>query len=73
MGLCRNPVFAAQFCCEPRTAIKYNTYFALTGVAQLVGHHPAKQKVAGLSPSQGIRLGCEFGSWSVGVHARGNQ
>ena len=33
---------------------------ALAGVAQLVGHCPAKQKVAGLIPSQGTCLGCRF-------------
>ena len=34
---------------------------ALTGVAQLVGHHPTKQKVAGFIPSQGTCLDCGFG------------
>ena len=28
------------------------------GVAQLVGHQPAKQKVTDLIPSQGTNLGC---------------
>ena len=36
---------------------------ALTGVAQLAGHHPAKQKVAGSIPSQGMNLGCGFSPW----------
>ena len=31
---------------------------ALTGVAQLFGHHPGKQKVAGSIPGQGTCLGC---------------
>lgn len=30
---------------------------ALTGVAQCVGHHTAKQQVAGLIPSHGTHLG----------------
>ena len=30
--------------------------FALTSVAQLVGHHPTKQKVPGSIPSQGTHL-----------------
>ena len=38
---------------------------ALTGVAQLVGHRPAKQKVAGSIPSQGTCLG--FGPVTCGA------
>ena len=34
---------------------------ALAGVAQLVGHCSANQKVADLIPGQGICLGCGFG------------
>ena len=34
---------------------------ALTGVAQLVGHHSAKQRVAGSILDQGTCLGCRFG------------
>ena len=37
--------------------------WALTSVAQLVVCRPAKQKVSGLIPNQGICLGCGFGSW----------
>ena len=37
---------------------------ALTCVAQLVGHHPAKQKVMGLIPDQGTCLGLRFCPWS---------
>ena len=33
----------------------------LAGVAQLVGHCSANQKVADLIPGQGICLGCGFG------------
>ena len=46
--------------------VNYNFYtkkmhiFALTSVAQLVGYHPSKQKVVGLIPGQGTRLGCGF-------------
>ena len=32
--------------------------FALTGVAQLVGHRPKKPKVTSLIPSEGTCLGC---------------
>ena len=32
---------------------------ALTGVAQLVGHHSSKQRVAGSIPRQGTCRGCE--------------
>ena len=34
---------------------------ALTGVAQLVGHHCKKQKVNRLIPCQGTHLGYRFG------------
>ena len=37
---------------------------ALTSVARLVGHHPAKQKVANLIPGQGTRLGSGLGPGS---------
>ena len=37
---------------------------ALSGVAQSVGHHPTKQKVASLIPGQGTRLACGFGLWT---------
>ena len=36
-------------------------HITLIDVAQLVGHHPTKQKVAGLIPIEGTCLGCEFG------------
>ena len=39
-------------------------YIAPIGVAQLVGHYPAKQRVTGLIPGQGNCLGCRFGAWS---------
>ena len=35
--------------------------YTLARVAWLVGHRPADQRVAGLIPSQGTRLGCGFG------------
>ena len=38
-----------------------NSYVALAGVAQLVGHHPTDPKVMGSIPSQGTCLGCRFG------------
>ena len=44
---------------------------ALTSVAQLVGNHPTKRKVAGLIPGQGTCLRCRFGS-PIGARARGN-
>ena len=37
---------------------------ALTGVAQSVGRHPAKQNVTGSIPDQGTCLGCWFSPWS---------
>ena len=40
---------------------------ALTSVAQLVGHHPEKQKVTGLIPGQGTCLDCGFGPCLRGV------
>ena len=49
------------------------TPLALAGVTQLVEHHSAKQKVAGLIPSQGTSLGCRFHSQLERVHARDNQ
>ena len=45
---------------------------ALTSVAHLVGHHPAKQKVSGAMPSQGMCLGCGFGPWSGHVQKTTN-
>ena len=42
----------------------------LTSVAQLVGHHPAKQKVSGSIAGQGTCLGCRFSP--RGAHAEGN-
>ena len=36
---------------------------ALTGVAQLVGHHPAELKVVGSVPGQGICLGYGLVPW----------
>ena len=43
---------------------------ALTGVAQLVGHRPTKQKVTGSIPAQGTCLGVgQILSWG---HVRGN-
>ena len=38
-----------------------NANHTLTGVTQLVGHHPAKRKVPSSIPSQGTCLGCSFG------------
>ena len=40
---------------------KINLKNALTRVAQLVGHHPAKRNVASSIPSKGTSLGCRFG------------
>ena len=37
--------------------------YALTGVAQWVGHCPTKRKVAGPSPGQGTCLACRPGPW----------
>ena len=37
-----------------------STTFALTGASQLVGHCPAKQKVAGSIPNQETCLDCGF-------------
>ena len=42
--------------CRHRVFIKRRQR-ALTGVVQWVGHHPEKQKVAGLIPDQGTCLG----------------
>ena len=47
----------AQFCCEPKTAIKKKSV-ALAGVAQWIEHQPANQIVACSIPSQGTCLGC---------------
>ena len=44
---------------------------ALMGVAQLIGRHPAKQKITGLIPGQGVCLSFRYGSW-LG-HIGGNQ
>ena len=43
---------------------------ALTGVAQCIGHHPAKHKVIGLVPDQGTYPGCRPGPQ---FGERGNQ
>ena len=43
--------------------------WTVTGVAQLVGRHPAKQKVAGSVPSQGTGLDCGFGP-QVGAYEK---
>ena len=47
-------------------------YFALTGVAQLVGHCPAKQRVANSIPDWGALPGW-WVQLLVGAYARGNQ
>ena len=39
-------------------SVKNHWTIALTGVAQLVGHHPAKQKVTGSIPGRGAGPGC---------------
>ena len=39
-------------------------HMALTSVAQLVGYPPAKQKVIGSLPGQGMSLDCGFSSQS---------
>ena len=36
---------------------------ALASVAQLLEHHPVKQKVTSSTPGQGTRLGCGFSFW----------
>ena len=41
-----------------------NCTVALTGVAQWVGHCPAKRRVICWLPSQGTCLSCGFGPWS---------
>ena len=41
----------------------------MTSVAQLVGHHPEKQKVTSSIPDQGTCLGCGPGPW-LGVCER---
>ena len=41
-----------------------NAILTLTGVAQLVGHCPAKQKVASSIPGQDPCPHCKFGPWS---------
>ena len=38
--------------------------WALSSVAELVGCHPAKQKVASSIAGLGTYLGCRFGPWS---------
>ena len=42
---------------------------ALAGVAQWIECGPVNQRVAGLIPSQGTRLGCRPGPW-LGAHER---
>ena len=44
----------------PKNLLK--NIYALTRVAQLVGHHPAKQRVASLIPGEGTCQCCRFGS-----------
>ena len=44
-------------------------WIALTGVAQLVGYHPAKQRVTGSIPGQIHNLCCGF-SPSQGTYER---
>ena len=44
---------------------------ALTGMAQLVGHRPTKQRVTSLIPSEGTCLGCRAQSLG-GAHAGGS-
>ena len=36
---------------------------ALTSIDQLVEHHPARQRVASVIPSQGTCLGCRASPW----------
>ena len=48
------------------------SYVALTSVAQLVGHHPAKQKVTGSNPSQAGHMPWLWARSPVGAHMRGN-
>ena len=45
------------------SSFKLQESVALTGVAQLVGHHPTKRKVAGSIPDSGTCLCCRFGPW----------
>ena len=56
-------VHSPSWCYKNRSA-------ALTYVAQLIGHHPAKQKVTGLIPSQGTCLGCRFNLPGWGAYER---
>ena len=42
----------------------------MTGVAQLFGHLPTKQKFTGSIPNQVICLGCRFGLSLVRAHMR---
>ena len=46
---------------------------ALTGVAQLVGHHPARQKAASSIPQWGTCLGCGFSPWRGHIQEAANQ
>ena len=59
VGLCRGTV----------TEMSRRASWALTGVAQLVRHHPTKRKVSGSIPGQGTRLGCGF-SPQLGAYKR---
>ena len=72
-----SPTALRRFCPAPATGLcvhdngtflfllkKNGVYLALTSVAQLVWHHPAKWKVAGSIPSQGPSLSCGFSPWS---------
>ena len=56
LNVCLNKLYGFH----PRVSSK-RKHCALTGVAQLVGHHPAKYMFAGSIPSQGMGLGCGSG------------
>ena len=45
---------------EKKNLLKLKNW-ALAGVTQWIEHEPGKQRVAGLIPSQGTRLGCRPG------------
>ena len=53
--------FVLYLCILPqKKSLKIKYVVALTSVAQLVGHHPAKGKFTGSIPGQGTWLGCGF-------------
>ena len=54
-------------------AMDKNQCLALTGVAQLVGHHLRKQKAASLIPGQGTCLGCGFSPWVGSIQQASDQ